>query len=352
MQNARWKTGRGATRFAVSHLALYALHFAGCLALAAFSGCGWRGHGTAGPSEDRPKAARSEVDRGPVRLSVAVEPSPMRLSDEPKLTLQIDYARGVTVRNPEFGSALGEFVIRDFRESLPRVEGDRQILQRVYTLEPTRVGKVTIDPITVHFTDGGPGGAGKEQTIQSEPITVEVAAVAANEVPSLTELRGPADPLPLPRPSAGSTWWIAALAAAAVVGAGTVWWRRRRKSERTAPALSAAELAYLELQQLLSDPQAREDVKRFYLELTGIVRRYIERTTGIRAPEQTTQEFLHEIGRRPDFPAEEAGRLRSFLEAADLVKFAAHQPRSEDVEESFRRAKAFVGCAAGEGVAA
>ena len=85
------------------------------------------------------------------------------------------------------------------------------------------------------------------------------------------------------------------------------------------------------------------DVKLFYVELTAIVRRYIERTTGVHAPEQTTQEFLQEISRRKDFPAEQSRRLRSFLEAADLVKFAAYQPRDEDVEESFRRASAFVG---------
>ena len=79
-----------------------------------------------------------------------------RLSDEPTLTIQIEYAQGVTVRKPEFGSALGEFIIRDFREPMPRVEGDREILQQIYTLEPTRTGKIMIDPIAVHFTDNRP----------------------------------------------------------------------------------------------------------------------------------------------------------------------------------------------------
>ena len=97
---------------------------------------------------------------------------------------------------------------------------------------------------------------------------------------------------------------------------------------------------------------ATRDVKQFYVELTAIVRRYIERTKGIRAPEQTTQEFLLEISRRKDFPAEQSRRLKSFLEAADLVKFAAHQPREEDIEESFRRARAFADCADREEVVA
>jgi hypothetical protein len=87
------------------------------------------------------------------------------------------------------------------------------------------------------------------------------------------------------------------------------------------------------------------------VELTGLVRRYIERTQGIRAPEQTTQEFLAEIARRPDFPREEARRLRDFLESADLVKFAAYEPREEDTEESLHRARLFVGVATEEALA-
>ncbi len=319
----------------------------------AFCGCRQRAVTPASPSDPQAKAARSEVERGPVRLCVAVEPSPLRLSDEPTLTIQIAYAQGVTVRKPEFGSALGDFIIRDFRQPMPRVEGDREILQQVYTLEPTRTGKITIDPIAVHFTDNRPEGTGKEHSLQSEPIVVEVAAVAADEAPSLDTLHGPADPLPLPEPSGRASWWIAAAVAAALAGTAMVWWRkRRRKIERAAAALTPVELAYIELQRLLEDERVKEDVKLFYLELTAIVRRYIERTTGIRAPERTTQEFLREVSRRPDFPIEEARRLESFLEAADLVKFAAHQPRKEDVEESFRRAKVFVGCDRGGEVAA
>jgi hypothetical protein len=330
-------------------LALFAV-FATAIVL---SGCARNAPTTDDTSDDKPKVARSEVERGPVKLSVTVDPSPARLSDEPTLTLEIEYAAGITVRKPEFGTALNDFVIRDFREPLPRVTDDRQVLQQVYTLEPTRAGKIVIDPVSITFTDQRDEGDGKEHTLQTEPITVEVAAAVAKDAPSLAELHAPADPLPLPESSAAGWWWIVVLAIAVLVATGAVWWRlRRRKTVAAGIALTPTELAYLELQRLLENRAARDDVKLFYVELTAIVRRYIERTTGIHAPEQTTQEFLHEISRQPVFPAEESRRLTSFLEAADLVKFAAHQPRKEDVEESFRRAKVFVGCAAGEEVAA
>ena len=81
----------------------------------------------------------------------------------------------------------------------------------------------------------------------------------------------------------------------------------------------------------------------YFVELTAIVRRYIERTTGIHAPEQTTEEFLREISRANTFGREENERLKDFLESADLVKFAAYRPRREDIQESFQRAEVFIG---------
>jgi len=50
-------------------------------------------------------------------------------------------------------------------------------------------------------------------------------------------------------------------------------------------------------QKLAASGLMETDVKVYFVELTAIVRRYIERTTGIRAPEQTTEEFLCEIRR-------------------------------------------------------
>jgi len=311
------------------------------LLVLAASGCRGRSGDGVGAGSG---VAQTQVERGPVRLSVVVEPSPARLSDLPKLTLTIDYQQGVTVRKPAFGTALGDFLIRDFREPLPRVKGDREILQQIYTLEPLATGKIPIAPIAVTFTDNRPGGDGQEHAVETEALSVEIASVIAGEVPALDSLRGPAEPVELPQPAGSMRWWGLAVPVV-LAGLGLAWWWRRRRRQAAAAqvALSPRELAYLELQRLLEEGLAERDVKLFYVELTGIVRRYIERTTGVRAPEQTTQEFLCEIGRAKVFAGEEGRRLREFLEAADLVKFAAHQPRREDIEESFRRAQVFVG---------
>jgi hypothetical protein len=304
---------------------------------------------TEASSETRP--ARSEVERGPVRLTVEVKPSPARLSDEPVLTLTIDYEPGVTVRKPAFGESLGDFIIRDYHEPpLPRLANQREQLVQSYTLEPTVAGKIIVAPLVVTFTDNRENGDGKEHTIESEPITVEIVTAVGAQAPSLAALRPPAEAVPLPRQFRPIHWWTIVLLSVAAILAGIGWWRRRRKLNAPPPP-TPRELASQELDALLAQHLADRDVKLFYVELTAVVRRYIERTTGIHAPEQTTEEFLREVSRRGTFANEEGRRLRSFLEAADLVKFAAHQPREGDVEESVHRARAFVGLVSTEVVA-
>jgi hypothetical protein len=212
-------------------------------------------------------------------------------------------------------------------------------LEQLYTLEPPRTGKLSVDPIRIVFTDARREGDGRQHAVETEPLAIEVASVVESDVPSLADLRPLAGPVEVPGEGGLSLWWLALPLALA---AGWLWWRRRRKPVEEKP-LSPEELARLELERLMAGKLPEQDVKRFYVELTGLVRRYIERTTGIRAPEQTTEEFLREIAGRKTFPAEETARLKRFLESADLVKFAAHRPGREDIDESIERARRFIG---------
>lgn len=299
-----------------------------------------------------PGAAQTEIDRGLIRVAVEVRPHPARLSDEPTLTLTIDSARGVVVEKPPFGEAIGGFVIRDFREPLPETQGDREIRRQVYTLEPVQTGTQHIDPITVAFIDRRPQGDGKRHTVETESLAVEVTSMLKADVPSLDQLKPMTGPVELPPAAAGGRAWRLGGLLAAVLGAGGCWWLwRRRRKDLPETTLSPQELAYLELEALLQENVSATDVKLFYVRLTGIVRRFIERTTGVHAPEQTTEEFLREIGKGHLFLGDEQTRLKSFLESADLVKFAAREPTDDDVEQTFRRAQAFLGLQAQEAAA-
>ncbi len=276
-------------------------------------------------------------------MTAEVRPARPRLSDEPMLTLTIDAEEGVTVEKPLFGTSLGKFAICGLREPLPKTDNGRVIIQQIYALEPTETGRLRIDPIPVAFTDRRSKGDGREYTIETEPLSIEVTSIVGDKTPKLSDLRGPAAPIAL---ASGVPGWLGIALLVVFVAAALVVWRKRcGRQEKAVDAvvLTPDELANMELDKLVASGLAATDVKQFYVALTSIVRRYIERTTGIRAPEQTTEEFLREIGKKQSFKQDVSMKLRYFLESADLVKFATHQPLSDDIDESVRRARLFIG---------
>lgn len=311
---------------------------AGTLVLA---GCARSGAPAPSGSTDA-APVRSQVERGPVALTVEVAPAAARLSDELTLTLTIASEPGVKIQKPTFGEVFGEFLVRGFRQPLPKVAENREIMQQVYTLEPMTTGELSVAPIAVSFIDDRPSGDHKPHTVESEALTVKIESVVGSALPSLDELGKPADPVELPAPARPGQWAAIGGGAMALLALLALVYRRRRcrAAERM---LSPRDWAARELERIVRERLMEHDVKRFYVELTGVVRAYIERTTAIHAPEQTTEEFLREIGSHPAFGVGQRSRLRDFLEAADLVKFAAYEPRENAMQESLRRARLFVG---------
>lgn len=314
-----------------------------CLILASFlAGCGSSTENAHVAVETPARSPlRTESDRGPVKITVEVAPGKPRLSDEPQLTLTIFSEPGVRVEKPPFGQAMGDFVIRDFHEPVPDVDDGVEVIQQVYTLEPTRAGKLTIAPIAIRFHDERENGDKQEHTIESEALIVQVSSIFGDDVPSLADLRPAADPVELPVNYVVNWLWIGA-GVGALFAAAIVVWRIRRGRAVRQRELSPQELAELELGKIVQNKLSESDVKKFYVELTAVVRRYIERSTGVNAPDLTTEEFLRQIVDDAIFADEEQVRLRGFLEAADLVKFAAFEPEASDIESSIERARMFI----------
>ena len=99
--------------------------------------------------------------------------------------------------------------------------------------------------------------------------------------------------------------------------------------------MSPIERAWVELDRLLKKGlPGRGRYKDFYVELTMVVRRYVQRKYGIRAPHLTTEEFLREA--RP------SDALRRFLESADMVKFAGVEATPEMADEATQSARTYL----------
>lgn len=93
---------------------------------------------------------------------------------------------------------------------------------------------------------------------------------------------------------------------------------RRVKEHRMSPI----ERAWVELDRLLKKGlPGRGRYKDFYVELTMVVRRYVQRKYGITAPHLTTEEFLKNE-QLAELSKNRISELKAFLESADMVKFA------------------------------
>ncbi len=286
---------------------------------------------------------RSQVESGPVRVTAVIDPLRLALWDEATLTLSINYEDGVSVKFPPFGKRIGGFLIRDARTPLPKTVEGRHLIEETFVLQPTETGRLVIWPINVTYTDNRGHGDGKQHSLRTEELSVNVTSTVEPGDASLAKLRPLCEPLALPLPLHWTFWSFLAGVLLFAVTIGLYWRRRKSIEQAKIRILTPSQLAAQALDKLRQSRLAESDAKLYYVELTAIVRLYIERTTGIRAPEQTTEEFLREIARRETFARQQSIRFRNFLEAADLVKFAAHRPRPEDVEESFARAEDFVG---------
>jgi len=271
---------------------------------------------------------------GRCRAVLSVSPDRPYLSDTMTLTLNVTCPEEETVEFPPFGEKMGELTIVDVKIS------DRQL---ILTAVARRSGKTPIWAMTIMCG---------QQRIDLPATELDIATTIDADTASLDNIGLKAELFP------ERSWHIYVLAALLVVAAVLIllwllYGRKKAEVVEEITPLSAQELALRRLAALLESCQHESDVKGFFVELSDIVRWYVERLTGIRAPELTTEEFLDKIARPTNrlrsglaqqsiCPTGSLKLLVPFLESADIVKFAKHIPTTDEIMLAFRRAEQFV----------
>jgi hypothetical protein len=88
-------------------------------------------------------------------------------------------------------------------------------------------------------------------------------------------------------------------------------------------------------------PRSHDEVPAFVVEVSAVLRTYIEGRFGLRAPEETTEEFLPLVAAHPAL-AGQRDTLAQFLTGCDLVKFARHRPEPASMAALLATAEGFV----------
>jgi hypothetical protein len=300
---------------------------------------------SAEPSKD---AIAKTTENGPVKATVTVWPPKPTLGDPIYLRLDIDAPAGVSIDAPfqEAGDQrMGRFTVAGFSRDTQRKSDGGLHERQTYTLEAPTSGKHRVPPLRLEMVDARPGQGselGKTQEILTEEVPIEVAPVKQETIAAELKAR----PGTLDENVGGPPWlWIGLGAGVlALLGIGGVaMWRVLGTKRRIAEQRSAYEdaISALAALQKRGAPGA-EDADAWFVELSAIVRAYLEHRYDIRAPELTTEEFLQEASRAKELTAEHRAQLMAFLERCDRVKFAGYRPDPTESIATLDAARAFV----------
>jgi hypothetical protein len=117
--------------------------------------------------------------------------------------------------------------------------------------------------------------------------------------------------------------WIIAAVVLLLAAAVLLWRRRPRPEAEPVPEPGEApDLKALRLLQQLQEKGDALEAEAFTVEVSSILRHYLEEALRLPAPGQTSEEFLQDLRRQSWLTPDLQQNLEDFMHRADLVKFA------------------------------
>lgn len=289
------------------------------------------------PPAESPPATESATAGSAVTVRAQAEPQQVTIGDRLRYSIEVEAPSGTELTLPVLAERIGAFDIVDFGSLPPRHIEGRVVTGYWYTLTTFDTGRYVLPAPKVRVRRGE-----RTEEVQGNEVTIEVQSVLPKEQ-GATDIR---DIKPLVRPPADlRPLYLGAASLVTLVALGLGFWflLNRPKRRYTVPPPPPDEVALRALDRLW----ARRDLQEgrwepYYVELSAIVRRYLEERFDIRAPEMTTEEFLVAAGNDPRLTPSQRQLLAAFLHQADLVKFARAVPNLSDAEAAYRSARRFV----------
>ena len=340
------------------HLVLLAI-----LSAIAITGCGNQKPDTT--KEEIPPLIE-EINIGPVEVTITATPGSVMLDRDILLTIKTTAPRNTTVTIPPISDRLQGFIDSSNFDREPIITDTHITKERVIRLTPLISDEYRIAPMAIRYGQSlvvaPPQPHQPATNTTSSSATMQSLDAGNHQAPKW----GATPPIVLPlhsitensisdnisskinniwiRPSLRTVaGYIAITIIIAIIITVAIKLLSHIKRKVRLMRMSPRERALEELKELLSKKLIENHLlKDFYVELTMVVRRYIERQHHVRAPEQTTEEFLAVISSNTIFSPDVIKRLKEFLQAADLVKFAAYTPDRNSNNDAIETAKSYI----------
>ncbi len=272
-----------------------------------------------------------------VTVQVMLEPPVIPFHKKSDLRLVIEYPESVTYTIPDIKRFIG-----DLSASEPILQSDKGYLTKgkkrdiiIWKIDAVHPGEYPIGPIEIQTSDG--------EISQSSELTLRVRDLTPEEEAAVQDF-APDAPVPIPKHVPIMWPLMSALAVSSLI---FLYLYKKIKNQaafaENAPQVPPWEKAYARLREL--DQKRLPNLGEhdlFYVELSAILREYIEERFSIRAPELTTQEFLAEAAKTNALSVEQQRLVVRFLLQSDKVKFARHTPTLTEMRDAFAYVVHFV----------
>ncbi len=260
------------------------------------------------------------------RLTTSLDPLQATVGDRLTLTASVEHDPAARVEWPD-SLDLSPFEVLDVRVGQPTRSGDRLRSTATFTVTAFELGELELPAFAVEVV----AADGTREALSTDAYGVEIVSVGIDESGDLRDIRGPLGiPMSLLRLA---LWLLLPLLIVAVL------WLLARKlrapeEEKGTPAYAALqrpahELALEALEALEASPMLeRGQVKEYHIEVSNILRTYVERRFRVDALEMTSREVVQGLERVGVEPSFREG-LTTFLEQCDMVKFAKVRPDAD-----------------------
>jgi len=221
-----------------------------------------------------------------------------------------------------------DFEIKVSRDISPKEEKGVMISGRQFEIAAYGLGEFVIEGIPIQYMSA----SGEQKEIRTNRLYITVESVDKSGKPKsdIRGIKGPAD-----LPSTIGRWMLVLIFLLLLAASGMILWKRFVHGKPLSPVdnvvLTPHEEAYQALRRLYDSSLIREGrVKEYYIRLSEIIKRYLERRFEFSAVEKTTEEIVSDL-RHIELDGAIRSAIRGFLDDTDIVKFAKYLPEPQEI---------------------
>ncbi|QEM12918.1 hypothetical protein [Mucilaginibacter rubeus] len=263
------------------------------------------------------------------------------IGEQTQLNLSVRFHTQDNVTFPKVPDSIGKIQVVKVKADTVSDKSDLSIktITRHYTITAFDSGRYAIPSYVFKSAVGD---------LPTETLTLDVKTVAVDTTKGFYDIKQPL--------AVHYTFWdwlhdnwklVIGIWLGLMAIAGAIYYLLKRPKkevvvEEVKPDVPLHIQALQKLEEIKSKQLWQHDqVKQYYIELSDVVREYLEKRYTIQALEQTTEEIFASL-RNMDIASEDRNLLRQLLVLSDMVKFAKEKPAAHENEKSMDNAVTFI----------